>query len=169
MTTTTITTLSDNEMREDLSRYVERQTRRTKGIIKGSMENLAEDFNENFMWDPEKIYKGNRRLEFLNEISQLLNDDGCNIEGMRFYLRHAAEHAADDIMHRDPYRHSTNAVANLANQWDFESYKEILEKPGRRDPRGRGRLTTGAEIRQTPNKQNKNDPCRNSCRQGIFM
>ena len=125
MTTTTITTLSDKEMREDLSRYVERQTRRTKGIIKGSMENLTEDFNENFMWDPEKIYKGNRRLEFLNEISQLLNDDECNIEGMRFYLRHAAEHAADDIMHRDPYRHSTNAAANLANQWEFESYKEI--------------------------------------------
>ena len=47
--------------------------------------------------------------------------------------------------------------------------QEKLEKPGRRDPRGRGRLTTGAEIRQTPNKQNKNDPCRNSCRQGIFM
>ena len=46
---------------------------------------------------------------------------------------------------------------------------ELVEKPGRRDPRGRGRLTTGAEIRQTPNKQNKNDPCRNSCRQGIFM
>lgn len=125
MATTTITTLSDNEMREDLSRYVERQIRRTKGIIKESMENLTEDFNENFMWDPEKIYKGNRRLEFLNEISQLLNDDECNIEGMRFYLRHAAEHAADDIMHRDPYRHSTNAAANLANQWDFESYKEI--------------------------------------------
>lgn len=57
MTTTTITTLSDNEMREDLSRYVERQIRRTKGIIKGSMENLAEDFNENFMWDPEKSTK----------------------------------------------------------------------------------------------------------------
>lgn len=33
MTMTTITTLSDNEMREDLSRYVERQIRRTKGII----------------------------------------------------------------------------------------------------------------------------------------
>lgn len=124
-TTTTITTLSDNGMREELGRYVERQTRRTKGIIKGSMENLAGDFNENFMWDPEKIYKGNRRLEFLNEISQLLNDGECNIEGMRFYLRHAAEHAADDIMHRDPYRHSTNAAANLANQWEFESYKEI--------------------------------------------
>ena len=49
------------------------------------------------------------------------------------------------------------------------SYVYKMEKPGRRDPRGRGRLTTGAEIRQTPNKQNKNDPCRNSCRQGIFM
>lgn len=123
-TTTTITTLSDNGMREELGRYVERQTRRTKGIIKGSMENLAGDFNENFMWDPEKIYKGNRRLEFLNEISQLLNDDECNIEGMRFYLRHAAEHAADDIMHRDPYRHTTNAAANLANQWEFELQRD---------------------------------------------
>lgn len=122
---TTITTLSDQEMRDDLSRYVERQIRRTKGIIKGSMKNLAEDFNENFMWDPEKIYKGNRRLEFLNEISQLLNDDECNIEGLRFYLRHAAEHAADDIMHRDPSNHGSISAANLAYRWNFESYKEI--------------------------------------------
>lgn len=121
----TTTTPEQRKMADELSRYVDRQILRAKGIIKESMENLAEDFNENFMWDPEKIYKGNRRLEFLNEIRQLLDDDECNMEGMRFYLRHAAEHAADDIMHRDPYRHSSNAAANLANQWEFESYKEI--------------------------------------------
>lgn len=121
----TTTTPEQRKMADELSRYIERQTLRVKGIIKESMENLAEDFNEQFMWAPEKIFKGNRRLEFLNEISKLLNDDECNMEGMRFYLHHAIEHTADDIMHRDPYRNSSNAAANLAHQWEFESYKEI--------------------------------------------
>ena len=98
----TTTTPEQRKMADELSRYIERQTLRVKGIIKESMENLAEDFNEQFMWAPEKIFKGNRRLEFLNEISKLLNDDECNMEGMRFYLHHAIEHTADDIMHRDP-------------------------------------------------------------------
>ena len=75
----TTTTPEQRKMADELSRYVDRQILRAKGIIKESMENLAEDFNENFMWDPEKIYKGNRRLEFLNEIRQLLDDDECNM------------------------------------------------------------------------------------------
>lgn len=121
----TTTNPEQRKMVDNLSRYVERETLRVKGTIKESMENLTEDFNENFMWDAEKIFKGNLRLQFLEELRKLIEDDKANIEAMRFYLRHAAEHAADDIMHRDPYNHSSNSAANLAYRWEFENYKQI--------------------------------------------
>lgn len=121
----TTTNPEQRKMVDNLSRYVERETLRVKGTIKESMENLTEDFNENFMWDAEKIFKGNLRLQFLEELRKLIEDDKANIEAMRFYLRHVAEHAADDIMHRDPYNHSSNSAANLAYRWEFENYKQI--------------------------------------------
>ena len=108
-----------------LNRYVERQIAHNEGIIKDSMENLARDFNETFEWKSERIFKCNLRLEFLNEVRKLLADKECNIEAVKFYLRHAAEHAADDIMHHDPYRSRSNGAANLAHRWTYESYKVI--------------------------------------------
>ena len=121
----TTTTPEQRKMADALSRYVERETLRVKGTIKECTENLAEDFNENFMWDAEKIYKGNLKLKFLEELRKLIEDNEANMEAVRFYLRHAAEHAADDIMHRDPYNHSSNSAANLAYRWEFENYKQI--------------------------------------------
>ena len=122
---TTITTLSEHEMREALRRSIERQIRRNEGIAKGCMESLASGFNENFEWASEQIFKANLRLEFVKEVQELLDDNECNIDGLRFYLCHSAEHAADDIMHRDPYGHSSNGATNLAHRWTFEAYKEI--------------------------------------------
>lgn len=123
--TTTSTTAYECEAMKKLSRYVERQIARNEGVIKDSMENLARDFNETFEWESERIFKSNLRLEFLNEVRKLLADEECNIEAVKFYLRHAAEHAADDIMHRDPYRSSTSGAANLAHRWTYENYKDI--------------------------------------------
>lgn len=110
---------------DNLKRYVERETLRVKGTIKESMENLTEDFNENFLWDAEKIFKGNLKLRFLEELRQLIGDDVANIEAIRFFLHHAAEHAADDIRRCDPYNHSSNSAANLAYRWEFENNKQI--------------------------------------------
>lgn len=116
---------TEGEMMKNLTRYVNRQIERNEGIVKDSMEDLTRDFNERFEWLGEQVYKGNLKLEFLRDLSKLLADEECNIEGARFYLRHADEHAADDIMHRDPYRNSSNGAANLTHRWTYESYKEI--------------------------------------------
>lgn len=124
MTNETNTAANERDMMKDLNRYVDRQIDRCKGIVKDSMEDMTRDFNENFEWASERIYKTNLRLEFLESLKKLLEDDECNIEAARFYLRHAAEHAADDIMHRDPYRNSSNAAANLTHRWTYENYKE---------------------------------------------
>ncbi len=125
MTTTTSMTAAERDAMKRLSRYVERQIARNEGIIKESMENLTRDFNETFEWESERIFKCNLKLEFFNEVRKLLADEECTIEAARYYLRHEAEHAADDIMHRDPYRSSSNAAANLAHRWTYESYKDI--------------------------------------------
>lgn len=121
----TTTTPEQRKMANSLSLYVERETLLVEDIIKKSMKNLTEDFNENFMWDAERIFKGNLKLQFLEELHKLIEDDEANMGAVRFYLRHAAEHAADDIMNRDPYNHSSNSAANLAYQWEFENYKQI--------------------------------------------
>lgn len=60
----TTTTPEQRKMADELSRYVDRQILRAKGIIKESMENLAEDFNENFMWIPRKSTKGTADWSF---------------------------------------------------------------------------------------------------------
>lgn len=125
MTTTNTTTPQESEMRTRLRRNVERQIRRNEGLVKGGMESLTADFNESFEWASEQIYKANLRLEFVSEAHKLLEDEDCNLDGLRFYLRHAAEHAADDIMHREPYSSSSNGATNLANRWTFETYKDI--------------------------------------------
>lgn len=125
MTTTNSTAANERTEMARLTRYVERQILRNEGIIKECMESLSNDFNENFEWCGERIFKGNLKLEFFTELRKLLVDEECTIEGARFYLRHAAEHAADDIMHRDPYRNSSNAAANLTHRWTYESYKDI--------------------------------------------
>lgn len=109
----------------ELLRYIERQIRRNEGIIRDCMEELTKDFNENFEWKSEVIYKGNLKLRFLREILATLSSAECDEEYAKFFLRHSVEHSEDDIMHRDPYGHSSNGALNLANRWLFENHKDI--------------------------------------------
>lgn len=125
MTNETTTAATEREMMNNLNAYVERQIGKYEENVKFRMEELTEDFNENFEYHAELIYKNNLILEFLKELRALLAEEERTIEGMRFQLRHAAEHAADDIMHRDPYSGSSNAAANLTHRWTYESYKAI--------------------------------------------
>ncbi len=118
-------TAAERDVMKRLSRYVERQIARNEGIINESMENLTRDFNETFERESERIFKCNLKLEFFNEVRKLLADEECTFGAVRSYLRHEAEHAADDIMLRDPYRSSPNAAANLAHRWTYESYMDI--------------------------------------------
>ena len=125
MTNETNTAASEREMLNYLNAYVERQIGKYEANVKFRMEELTDDFNENFESQAELIYKNNLILEFLKELRALFAEEECTIEGMRFQLRHAAEHAADDIMHRDPYSGGSNAAANLTHRWTYESYKAI--------------------------------------------
>ena len=109
-----------------LAKYVARQILRHEGIIKHNMEELAEDFMENFKWKSETIYKANLKLEYLVEVNKLLCEDGCTVEGMNFYLRHTIEHKTDDIVHGDPFGGSFNGAVNLATRWKYETAKEII-------------------------------------------
>lgn len=123
--TTTSTTANEREMIERLTRNLARLTRRNESLVKIGMEDINRDFNENFEWASEQIFKCNLKLEFLNEVRKLLDDEECTIEGVRFFLRHATEHAADDIMYCDPYSGSSNEATNLAHRWNYEVNKDI--------------------------------------------
>lgn len=119
---------ADRKMLSRLTMKVERQIDRQKGIIKDSMEDLATNFNENFEWKSEVIYKANILLDFFAGLWNHLHEEECSIDNMRFHLRHAAEHASDDIMHRDPYSSSSNGAVNLAHRWKYETYKVIYHQ-----------------------------------------
>lgn len=105
----------------DLIRYVGRKIERTEGLIQDSMEDLSANFIMNFEWKSEVIYKANLELNFLRDLHNTLKES--DYEYALFILRHAAEHAADDIMYCDPYRNSSNGAANLAHRWSYESNK----------------------------------------------
>lgn len=118
----------DRDMLSRLTVRLERQIARQKGIIKDSMEDLTARFNENFEWKAEVIYKANIMLDLFVDLWNHLQEEECTIDKMRFYLRHAAEHASDDIMHRDPYSSSSNGAVNLAHRWKYETYKVIYHQ-----------------------------------------
>lgn len=109
----------------ELLRYIERQIRRHESIIKDCMEDLTSNFNENFAWKSEVIYKSNLKLTTLRSLYDTISAEECDEEYTKFILRHTAEHAADDIMHRNPYCSSSNGAVNLAHRWEFESAKGI--------------------------------------------
>lgn len=110
----------------DLSRYVARQILRMEGIAKSGMETLTDNFTDSFEWQAEHIFKANIKLEFFVEVNKLLCDEECNEEAVKFYLRHTAEHKTDDVMHTDPYGHSSNGASNLAHRWRYEANKDII-------------------------------------------
>ncbi len=110
----------------DFSRYVARQILRMEGIAKSSMEALANNFADNFEWQAEQVFKANLKLEFFVEVNNLLCDEECTEEAIKFYLRHTVEHKTDDVMHSDPYGHSSNGATNLAHRWRYETNKDII-------------------------------------------
>lgn len=109
----------------ELIRRMARQIRRQESIIKDCMEDLTSDFNENFAWKSEVIYKANLKLKFLRPLYDTISNKDCDEDYAKFLLQHAAEHAADDIMHRDPYSSSSNGAVNLAHRWEYESNKDV--------------------------------------------
>lgn len=125
MTTEANNTTERNALNE-LAKYVARQILRNEGIIKSSMEALAEDFMENFEWKSETIYKANLKLEYLVDVNELLVAEGCTEEAVKFQLRHTIEHKTDDILHGDPFGSSSNGATNLARRWQYEADKEII-------------------------------------------
>ena len=118
----------DRDMLSRLTVRLERQIARQKGIIKDNMEDLTARFNVNFEWKAEAIYKANIMLDFFVDLWNHLQEEECNIDKIRFYLRHAVEHASYDIMHRDPYSSSSNSAVNLAHRWTYETYKVIYHQ-----------------------------------------
>ena len=125
MTTEANNTTERNAL-NGLAKYVARQILRYEGIIKHNMEELVEDFMENFEWRSETIYKANLKLEYLVEVNKLLCEDECTGEAMSFYLRHTIQHKTDDIVHGDPFGNSSNGAVNLATRWKYETAKEII-------------------------------------------
>lgn len=125
MSKSSTTTTEKSARHAQLIRYIERQIHRNECIIRDCTEELTRDFNENFAWKSEVIYKGNLKLAFLRTTYTTLSSEECDEEYAKFFLRHAVEHAADDVMHRDPYSSSSNAAVNLANRWEFESRRDI--------------------------------------------
>lgn len=111
--------------KSELLRRMERQMRRHESIIKDCTEDLTSDFNENFAWKSEVIYKANLKLKFLRPLYDTISAEDCGEDYAKFLLQHSAEHAADDIMHRDPYSNSSNGAVNLAHRWEYESNKDI--------------------------------------------
>lgn len=110
----------------ELIKYVERQIRRQEGIRNGSMEDLTSNFNNNFEWNAEAVYKANLKIAFFRNLLATISSEECTEEYAKFVLRHEAEHAADDIMRSDPYNnHSSNGATNLARRWKFENFKDI--------------------------------------------
>ncbi len=90
------------------------------------MEALTNNFAGNFEWEAEHIFKANLKLEFFVEVNKLLCDEERAVEDVKFYLRHTAEHKTDDVMHIDPYGHSSNGATNLAHRWRYEANKDII-------------------------------------------
>lgn len=110
----------------ELIKYVERQIHRQEGIRNGSMEDLNANFNNNFEWNAEVVYKANLKIAFFRSLLATISAEDCTEEYAKFFLHHEAEHAADDIMHCDPYNnHSSNGATNLARRWKFENFKDI--------------------------------------------
>ena len=109
----------------ELIKYVERQIRRQEGIRSGSMEDLNTNFNNNFEWNAEVVYKSNLKIAFFRNLLATISSEECTEEYAKIFLRHEAEHAADDIMYRDPYNSSSNGATNIARRWEFENYKDI--------------------------------------------
>lgn len=126
MTTEGNKTTERNALNE-LAKAVARQIRRHEGIIKSCMEDLTEDFMQNFEWRSETIYKANLKLEYLVEVNNLLVEDGCTEEAMDFYLRHTIQHKTDDIVHGNPFGSSPNGAVNLALRWKYETNQEIID------------------------------------------
>lgn len=108
-----------------LIRRAERRVSQSEAIIKERMESLTSDFNGQFEWDAETIYKHNLRLDYFRGLCATLAEEGCDKDRARFLLKHSVEHLADDIMMCDPYRDSSNPAANLAHRWEYEAKKEI--------------------------------------------
>lgn len=108
-----------------LFRRAERRVSQSEAVINERMENLTNDFNGQFEWDAETIYKHNLRRDYFQQLCAALAEEGCDKDRAMFLMQHSAEHLADDIMMCDPYRNSSNPAANLAHRWEYEAKKEI--------------------------------------------
>lgn len=118
-------TAKEVEMIERLTRNIERSKHRNESLVKSGMANMASDFNGNFEWASEQIYKGNLILEFITEVEKLISDRECNLHGLRCYLRRTATSAAGTILRQDPYCNSSNGAAALVYRWTYETNKDI--------------------------------------------
>lgn len=116
---------AEREMMMRLRRNVERLARHNESLVKSGMVTLPFDFNEHFGWAAERIYKGNLRLEFINEVRKLLEDRESTIHGVRAYLRMAAARTAREIIDGDLYGDDANGAAALARRWTHEAIRDI--------------------------------------------
>lgn len=114
-----------NEVVAYLIRRTERRINQSEAVIEERMESLTSDFNGQFEWDAEAIYKHNLRLDYFRNLRATLAEEGCDNDRAKFLLKHSVEHLADDIMMCDPYRDSSNPVVNLTHRWEYEAKKEI--------------------------------------------
>lgn len=124
--TTEANNTTERKALDSLAKYAAQQILRMESIIKNSTETLARDFNGNFEWEAEHIFKANLRLEFLVELNKLLCDEECNEEAVKFYLRQTVKRKRDDIMNCDPYSRSSNGASDLADRWRYEADKDIM-------------------------------------------
>lgn len=108
-------------LRKDLQRRINRQ----EGIIKSRMEELMANFNTNFEWEAEELYKAKILLDFYKGLQNQFAPDSTTEAEIREFLRHTIEHTADDILFGEPYRTGSNAAANIAHQWEYETKKRI--------------------------------------------
>ncbi|MDE6339962.1 MAG: hypothetical protein K2K97_09280 [Muribaculaceae bacterium] len=104
---------------------VERQIRRHDGIVKSRMTSLVNDFNEQFAYDAEVIYKFIVKIAFFHKLHKTISADGSDVDCAKLFLRHTIDQAEDEIMHLNPYIGSANWAVSLAHRWDYEAKKEI--------------------------------------------
>ena len=109
----------------DLIKYVERQIRRQEGIRNGSMEDLNSNFNNNFEWNAEVVYKANLKITFFRNLLATISTKGCTEDDAKDLLIHRLFQAMEEIRILDPYITSSNGATNLAHRWEFENYKDI--------------------------------------------
>lgn len=86
-----------NEVVAYLIRRTERRINQSEAVIKERMESLTSNFNGQFVWDAETIYKHNLRLAYFRNLRATLAEEGCDNDRAKFLLNHSVKNLARSV------------------------------------------------------------------------